>query len=192
MFFFSFVSICGLILTTFLAGGGFAASTTTTVISATVFAGTIQVSDVSGFLDADPLHPSYFQIDEEVFVYTANPNALTNTFTSVVRAQADPQTTIQSIAASHAAGSTVATLDIKAMDSFIGYNISSAGAVFGTFDAITLVGRFFTNIPRYILWDYPFFSGMGNLIRYVLFAFSAGFVLSFAIAIINTAMGIFK
>ena len=192
MTFFAFVSITGFILTAFLAGGGFAATDLNVLIPEAGFTGTISVLDVTGFLDADIAHPAYIQVDDEVFYYTDDPDPILNRFTSVVRAQADPQTTVQTIAAAHPVGSRVATLDVKAMDSFIGYNISSTGATFGAFDALNLVGRFFVNIPRYIMWDYPWFEGMGQLIRFCLFAFSMGFVLSFAMAMVTTAMSIFK
>ena len=191
MLFFSFVSILGFILTALVAGGGFAVTTLTAAIPATGFAGTIQVTDVTGFLDADIAHPAYIQIDDEVFYYTARNTAL-NRFTGCVRAQTDPQTQQDSIAAVHGAGSKLSTLEIKALDSFIGYNITTTGTTFGSVDAIVLVGKFFINIPRYIMWDYPWFTGMGTLIRFVLFSFSMGFVLSFAIAMISYGMSLFK
>ena len=175
-----------------MAGGGFAASDLDVAIPSTGFAGTISMLDVTGFLTADIAHPAYIQIEDEVFYYTDPPNTALNHLTSVTRAATDPQTLQQSIAASHAIGARVCTLDVKAIDSFIGYNISSTGATFGAFEAVTLVGKFFINMPKYIMWDYPWFSGMGQLVRFMLFAFSSGFVLSFAIAMIVTAMSIFK
>ena len=192
MVFFSFISITGFLLTALLAGGGFAATYITQAIPATGFSGTIYVSDVTGFLNASPTYPAYIQVDDEIFYYTANPDPNTESLTSVTRAVTDPQTGTTSTAAAHAIGAELASTEIKAMDSFMGYNISSAGATFGTFSAVTLVGKFFTNIPRYIEWDYPWFQGMGQLIRFALFAFSMGFILSFSIAVISTAFGIFK
>lgn len=192
LMFFGFVNIICFILAALLAGGGFAATDLTAQIPATGFTGTITVVDVTGFLNADMAHPAYIQVEDEVFYYTDNPDTVLNRFTSVVRAQADPQTLQATLAAAHASGSRLATLDIKAMDSFIGYNITSTGATFGSLDALILVGKFFTNIPKYIMWDYPWFSGMGQLIRFILFAFSMGFVLSFAIALVNLGMSIFR
>ena len=182
----------GFILTAFLAGGGFASTDLTVLIPSTGFTGIVTVTDVNGFLDADVLHPAYVQVDDEVFYYTDDPDTVLNRFTSVTRAATDPQTLVATVAAAHAVGSTVATLDVKSMDSFIGYNISSTGATFGTFDALNLVWSFFRNIPKYIMFDYPWFTGMGTLIRFALFAFSMGFVLSFAIAVVSTVMSIFR
>ena len=192
MMFLTFVNVIGFLLTALLAGGGFASTLTTAVIPSTGFTGIISVADVTRFLDADVAHPAFIQVDDEIFYYTDDPDPVLNRFTSVVRAQTDPQTGQASVAAAHAAGSRLVTLDIKALDSFIGYNITSTGAVFGSLDALVLVGKFFTNIPRYILWDYPWFSGMGSLVRFALFAFSAGFVLSFAIALVSLGMSIFR
>ena len=192
MYFLSFVAIIGFILTALLAGGGFAATQLTLAIPASGAVTTIHVSDVTGFLDADALHPAYVQIDDEVFYYTNDPDPLLEELTGVVRAQADPQTTVQSSTQAHVLGSEVATLDVKGIDSFMGYNITSAGATFGAFSAMTLLGKFFTNIPKYIEFDYPWFVGMGQLVRYCLFAFSMGFILSFALAVISTVFGIFS
>ena len=192
MYFLSFVTIIGFILTALLAGGGFAATQLTLAIPASGAVTTIHVSDVTGFLDADVLHPAYVQIDDEVFYYTNDPDPILEELTGCVRAQADPQTTVQSSTQAHVLGSEVATLDVKGIDSFMGYNITSAGATFGAFSAMTLLGKFFTNIPKYIEFDYPWFVGMGQLVRYCLFAFSMGFILSFALAVISTVFGIFS
>ena len=179
-------------LTALLAGGGFASTYITQAIPASGFSGTIYVSDVTGFLNASPALPAYIQVDDEIFYYTANPDPNTESLTNVTRAVTDPQTGVATEPAAHAIGAELASTEIKAMDSFMGYNISTTGATFGSFSALTLVGKFFTNIPRYIEWDYPWFQGMGQLVRFALFAFSMGFVLSFAIAVIATAFGIFK
>ena len=192
MTFFAFISIVGFILTALLAGGGFASTYITQAIPAVGFTGTIYVEDVTGFLNASVSNPAYIQIDDEIFYYTSNPDPTTESLISVTRAATDPQTGVVTSAANHAIGAELASTEIKAIDSFMGYNISTTGATFGSFSALTLVSRFFTNIPRYIEWDYPWFQGMGQLIRFALFAFSMGFVLSFAIAVIATAFGIFK
>ena len=180
-------------MTAFLAGGGFAGSPLSTGILATGAVNTIFVNDVTGFLGADALHPAYLQIDDEIFVYTANPDTVLNKFTSVVRAQTDPQTLQPSVPAAHAIGALVATQgNVKAINTLIGYDITSTGATFGIFDAIKLLGAIFTTIPTMLTWDFPWFTGQLALIRYVLMAFSGGFILSFVMGFINTMMSIFK
>jgi hypothetical protein len=188
MIFFSFINICGFIMAALLAGGGFAASPVALVaVSATT--STINVADTTGFLDADILHPAYLQVDDETVYYTSR-NA--TAFTGVVRGQSDPQTEQESTAAIHPINSLVKTLDVDAISAFMGFNVVQGGATFGTFDALTLVYKFFVNIPKYISWDYPWFTGAGVFMRYVLFAFSCGFVLSFAIALVNLGMSLFR
>jgi len=187
-----FINIVGGLLTALLAGGGFATTELDVAIPETGFAGTISTLDVTGFLDADIAHPAYIQIDDEIFYYTDDPDPVLNHLTSVTRAQADPQTTLQTIAAAHAIGSHVVSQDIAFIDGFIGYDITSSGATFGAFDSMKLIWKFFTLIPGLIIWDYPWFTGQAALFRYVLLAFSAGFVLSFAMTVVSLASSIFK
>ena len=149
MTFFAFISIVGFILTALLAGGGFASTYITQAIPATGFTGTIYVEDVTGFLNASVSNPAYIQIDDEIFYYTSNPDPTTESLISVTRAATDPQTGVTTEPEAHAVGAELASTEIKAMDSFMGYNISTTGATFGSFSALTLVGKFFTNIPSH-------------------------------------------
>jgi hypothetical protein len=163
----------------------------TTPLSATGAVTSIQVSSVVGFLSASVPNPAYIQINDEVFAYTSL-DTVNNIFNGVTRAVADPQSGLTTAAAAHVAGSEVGTVAVKSIDVFMGFDITSSGATFGTFTAMTFLGKVFTNIPKYIEWDYPWFSGMAVLVRYVMFALSMGFIVSLAIALVSTVFGIFS
>ena len=56
-----------------------------------------------------------------------------------------------------------------------------------------LSGQFFTEaLPRMILWDYAFFHGDFEWIRFFLIPFSIVFVLAFAMMFITSIQGFFR
>jgi hypothetical protein len=186
-FFFTFV-MCTIIASVVDGGGGIASTKTSAVVSSN--ATTIAVSTTKNFLGADATHPAYAMIgSKEIFTYTGK-TALT--FTGVIKGVADPQSGTQVVRAAYGANTTIKTLAVGAMDSFLGYNITTSQATFGAMDAIIFGARMFTNLPKFLMWNYSFLQGEWVMLRYVLMSLSAGFVFSIAMGMLWLAMSIWK
>ncbi len=183
--FFIFVFITGQLIATSVEGGGFAATRLDGPLSEA--ATTVTVNSTTNFLSADASHPAYMMVGDEVVSYT---DKTSTQFTPCVRGVADPQTGRRMAATAHSDNTVVRTLNIAAMDSFMGYNITTSGAGFGTLDAIKFAGRTFVNMPKFLTWDYPWFEGPWVVVRFILFAFSGGFIFGLAIAMMQLARGI--
>ena len=185
--FFMFIFVISSILTAGLEGGGFAA----THLTADVGANDVTVSVVSteGFLRASVAHPAYVQCGNEVFSYTGSGDT---SFTGVMRGQSHPQTGGATEAEAHSEGTTVKTLSITTVDKMIGYNVTTAGASFGFVDALTLGGHMIGSMISMAMWDYPWLRGQGTVFRYILFAFSWGFIVSFGIAMLGLGMSLWR
>lgn len=185
--FFMFIFIISSILTSGLEGGGFAATYITADVDSVDVV--IPVTSTEGFLGATVAHPAYVQFGNEVFSYTASTSV---SFTGVVRGQTHPQTSGDTEAEIHLAGTTVKTLNVSAIDKMIGYNVTSAGASFGFIDAVTLGSRMFGSMIGLAMWDYPWLHGSGTIYRYILFAFSWGFILSFGMAMLSLGTSLWR
>lgn len=183
--FFIFVFICGQLIAMMIEGGGFALTRLDGELSST--ATTITVDSTANFLSADGSHPAYVMVGDEICSYAGKASTQ---FTGVMRGVADPQTGRQVDAIAHADNAKVKTLNVAAIDSFMGYNITTSGAEFGTLDAVKFVGRTFVNMPKFLLWDYPWFEGPWVLARFLMFFLSGGFVFGIAFAMITLARGI--
>jgi hypothetical protein len=186
--FFVFVFLIGSILTLLLEGGGFAATTLTSSVNTSATTWTLASTD--GFLGASVTHPAYAQCGDEIVFYTSL--TAPSTISGISRGQSDPQSGVATAAAAHSTGSYVKTLNIAAIDSFIGYNISQSNATFGALDALTFFGRMFTNLPKMLMNDYPWFTGQARLFQYVLLCFTAGFVVSLGLAMLWLGLSIWK
>ncbi len=185
--FFMFIFIISSILTAGLEGGGFAATVLTADIDSTDT--TVLVTNTVGFLGASVANPAYAQSGNEVFSYTDKTDT---TFTGVTRGQTHPQTGGDTVAEAHPAGTTVKTLNVTAVDKMIGYNVTSSGASFGFLDALTLGKNMFGSMISVAMWDYPWLQGQGTIFRYILFAFSWGFILSFGMAMLSLGMTVWR
>ena len=180
--------VVGQLIATMIEGGGFAVTRLDGSLPA--LATTIVVDSTSNFLSADAIHPAYIVIgSDEVASYTG----ITSTqFTGVARGVSDPQTGRQVDAIAHADNLRIKTLNIAALDSFMGYNITTSGAEFGTLDAIKFTGRFFLNMPKFLLWDYPWLTGPAIVVRFILFALSGGFIFGVALTMLALAQSIWR
>jgi len=180
--------VTGQLIAVMLEGGGFAVTRLNGALNAE--ATTITVDSTANFLDASVTHPAYVQVgDAEMFSYT---DMTAVQFTGVVRGVADPQTGRSVDATAHANDTMVKTLNVAALDSFMGYNITTSGAAFGTMDAIKFAGRIFVNMPKFLTWDYPWFNGPWVIVRFILFAFSGGFVFGLGLAMLSLAQSLWR
>ena len=185
--FFMFIFVIGSILTAGLEGGGFAATYTTADIDSDDT--TVLVTSTVGFLGASIEHPAYVQYGNEVFSYTGSDDT---SFTGITRGQTHPRTGDNTEAEAHSAGTPIKTLSVTAVDKMIGYNVTAAGASFGFLDALTLGGHMFGSMISIAMWDYPWLHGQGTIFRYILFAFSWGFIVSFGLAMIGLGMSLWR
>lgn len=191
MSFFVFVFIVCQIIIIAISGGGMAVTRISSDLNAT--ATTIPVVSTAGFLNATPGVPAYLLLQDgsrEVVSYTGK---TANSFTGVVRGAPDPQTGEQYEAAPHTVGSKIMTTNVGAIDSFMGYNVGGAQGVVGTVKVVVASGvSILRNLPRMLAWDYPWFQGQAAILRFPLFALSAGFVWAIAMAFLQLAQGILR
>lgn len=185
--FFVFVFVAGQLISMMITGGGFAVTRLSGPLSDT--ATTIAVVSTDGFLSASPTHRAYVAIGSEVVSYTGRTPTL---LTGVTRGAADPQTGRRIVATAHPNATKVRTLNIAALDSFMGYNITTSGAAFGTLDAINFLRSTFVNLPRFLTWDYPWLEGNWVIVRFLLFPVSAGFIFALGVSFLWLALGIWR
>ena len=188
-FFFLFV-ICTFLASIADGGGGLATTQLTSSINPTDT--TLSVVSTADFLGADATHPAYVVVDDEIMTYTG---ITAVSFTGVTRGVADPTcTNVQNPAVAHSSLTTVRTIAVSAMDSFMGLNVTTSNATFGVYQAFTFGARMFTHIPKFITWNYNFLnSGQIVMLKYfVLYPISAGFVFALAFGFIILGMGLFK
>lgn len=185
--FFMFIFIISSILTAGLEGGGFAATHLTAAIDDDDV--TALVTSTEGFLGASAEHPAYVQCGNEVFSYIDSDDT---SFTGITRGQTHPRTSQDTEASAHPAGTAVKTLSVTAIDKMIGYNVTAAGASFGFLDALTLGGNMFGSMVSLAMWDYPWLRGQGTVFRYILFAFSWGFIVAFGMAMLSLGMSLWR
>ncbi len=186
-------SVCTFLASIADGGGGLAATQLTSDIIATAII--IPPANTTDFLSASVAHPLYIVINDEVIKCTSK-DATHFYLTSVAdRGVADPiVTTIHNPAAAHAVNTMVYTIEVNAMDTFMGYNVTTSSATFGVYEAMTFLGRMFANLPKFILWNYNFLnSGPAIMLKFlILYPLSAGFVVSFCIALVSWGMGLFR
>ena len=197
--FLSFVFIVSQIIASVIQGGGFASGLLASDI--TDNSTTMQVADTTNsvWLDASASVPAYLLIkgtDQEVVGYTGKSyNSVTKilTVTGLDRGAEDPQTGERYDAVAHPEGSKVMTTNVGAIDSFVGYSVGSAQGVTGSIKVVVASGiAILKNLPRMLLWDYPWLQGQATIIRFPLFALSAGFVWALFMAMLQLAQGILK
>jgi len=191
MTFFVFVFIVCQIVVIAISGGGMAVTRLTNDID--LDDTTLNVSTTANFLNASVGVPAYLVIidgGKEIVSYTGKTDT---SFTGVVRGIADPQTGEQYEAGSHTAGAKVMTTNVGAIDSFMGYNVGGAQGVIGTVKVVVASGvAILYNLPRMLAWDYPWFTGQASILRFPLFALSAGFVWAIAMVFLQLAQGILR
>lgn len=191
MTFFVFVFIVCQMVVIAISGGGMAV----TYLSSDVDADdtTLTVTSTANTLSASGSVPAYLVIQDggkEVVSYTGKTDT---TFTGVVRGVADPQTGEQYEASTHPTGAKVMTTNVGAIDSFMGYNVGGAQGVIGTVKVVVASGvAILRNLPRMLAWDYPWFRGQAAILRFPLFALSAGFVWAIAMTFLQLAQGILR
>ena len=179
--------IVGQLIMIMVEGGGFAVTELNGSLSDSAV--TVVVDSTTNFLSADASHPAYAMIEDEIVSYTGSASTQ---FTGVTRGTSDPQTNRQSTAVAHSSNARVKTLNIAAIDSFMGYNITTSGAEFGTLDAVKLAGRTLLNMPKFLSWDYPWFTGPWVVARFLLFSLSAGFIISLSLAMLGLAQSLWR
>jgi len=199
MAFFAFLFIVSQIIASVIQGGGFASGLLAAGITDT--SPTMQVADTtnSAWLGASVGVPAYLLIkgtDQEVVSYTGKSyNSITKimTFSGLDRGVEDPQTGERYDAAVHPASSKVMTTNIGAIDSFVGYSVGSAQGVIGSVKVVVASGvAILKNLPRMLLWDYPWLQGQAIILRFPLFALSAGFVWALFMSMLQLAQGILR
>ncbi len=164
---------------------GLAATTLTTRLDSDDL--TLIVSDTSEFLDSDILF-----LGNEIVCYTSK----TSTSFIVFSPPFDGRSCRGSKASGHSTGTIVYNATTGVINKQVGFNVaetlSSAGGVSAI---VTVPAAFLKALPPLLLWDYSFFEdelfGFPLIyIRYILFAFSAGFVAAIIILMVNIFMGI--
>lgn len=116
------------------------------------------VSSTRGFAGA----PNYIILDNEVTVYSSSNDTA---FMGLSRGATHPSYNEISLAAAHAAGTPVRSMEASVLDSLLGFNINAVSTTYGTFSLLdfgTAVWSFFKNIPRLLLFDYAFLKGPYN------------------------------
>ena len=199
MAFFAFVFITCQIIVVSISGGGFAVTRLSATLSDNETA-TMYVDSTANFLSATPAVPAYVLIkdtDSEIVKYTGK---TATTFTGLTRGVTDLQSGEQYDASAHTVSldptilsPKVMTTNIGAIDSFVGYNVGSAEGITGSIKIVVASGlAILKNIPRMLAWDYPWFQGSAAILRYPLFALSAGFVWALAMVFLQLAQGILR
>ena len=199
MSFFSFIFIACQILATVIQGGGFGVGYLSADVAVDAVTLSVTSTTDSTWLDASVSVPAYLLIvgsEREVVSYTGKSfNDVTGiaTFTGLGRGATDPQTDEHYDATVHVTGSKVMTTNVGAIDSFVGYNVGSAQGVVGAVKVVLASGvAILRNLPRMLLWNYPWLRGQATITRYLLFALSAGFVWSLFMAMLQLAQGILR
>lgn len=194
VFFIFMFGICTYATAAAGGGGGYAVTYLTADMSSG--ATSMTVANNKDFLqNASVARPAYIQVDDEIMYYAAAPPDSTH-INTITRGQADPSYTPSpnTTSTSHKLGTRVRTLDIALIDSFMGTQITTSDAGFGAIDAFVFLGKMFTAVPKLISWNYPVLNqGMAIYFKYfVLYALSAGFVVTLVFGFITLAWGIFK
>lgn len=188
LFFVAMFTICTYLASIGEGGGGIASSRLNGAVTSTAVV--ITVDKTTDFLAADALHPAYVQIENEIVSYTGK---TATQLTGVTRGVADPQTRRATTAVAHADRLKVKTLAVQAIDNFMGYNITTSNASFGAYDALTFGAHLFTNLPKFLAWDYSFLQGQLIMLKFfVLYPLSCAFVFAIGFGLISLAMGLFK
>lgn len=176
-------------------GGGGAVAATTLTANVSNVAPTMPVADTDDFLNAPVGYPAYIQIDDEIMYYVDNPVAHDATnFYQVVRGQPDPVNGVSTQATTHLSGARVRTLEIAAIDSFMGFAVTTSTAGFGPVQGMQFLGRLFYNIPKFVMWNYPFLN-TGAIVYFkffVLYPLSIGFVITAVMQFLIMIFGLIK
>jgi hypothetical protein len=193
--FFVFVFTVGTFLCAILDGsGGLAVSKLKVAMTAADV--DLTVDNAQDFLDASVTFPAYIVVGTEIIKYTGRTITgahVADQLTGLTRGVSDPQTGRVSIAATHAIGVKVVTIEVDALDTFMGYDITSSTATFGAIQAIQFVGNLFKTLPKMIAWDYSFLTGQLIYLKFfILYPLSAGLVISLILALASLAQGIFN
>ena len=190
--FFAFMfSICTYLASVAEGGGGIAVTYLTADVTATEI-GHIHVAATGDFLGASHAYPAYIVIGDEILTYEDKTSSIQ--FSTLARGQSDPtSSTAATTPAIHHAGDKVRTIAVGAMDSFMNQQITSSTAGFGAFQAFTFVGKMFTNMPKFLAWNYSFLSGPMVFLKYfILYPLSIGFVFCIGGYFLALGMGLFK
>lgn len=169
--------LCVLVSSIIEGAGGLNVTQLTADINETAVV--VPVTSTRGFLAAD-----YIWIGDEKIAYTGT-TALT--FTGCTRGYDGTE------AVAHVSGSKAFSGEAEVINTALGYNVSIVSANTGAFSILTVVWKFFTiSLPRLVTWDFSFFTGNMVYIRYLFLAISTAFIITFALFVINTAMGILR
>lgn len=151
---------------------------------------TLTVDDTTNFPGAStPDTARCVYVGDEVVYYTT---LTSTTFTGLTRGGTDPQTGRVTQADSHSDNTRVKTLMAQTISSVGAINLITSGVSFGSLTAYVLTGTALRDIFKTLTWDYPWFEGNMIFARIPLFAISAGFLWTIAIAMIALANGIFR
>jgi hypothetical protein len=134
----------------------------------------IQVASTDDFLDSD-----YIWIEGER-IYYASKDDTTDTFSGIVRAQADDNNE-GGTASAHSAGAKVMNDEASVLNLMIGYNIMGTKTELGLLDAPKMVTAIFTRaLPKIMMWDYSYLQGDLVYLKYaLLYPLSIGFLIAF-------------
>lgn len=186
--FFIFIFITGNILASVIEGGGFAVTRLDGDLTAV--SATITVDSTVNFLEGSVTHPAYVTVGGvEVCSYTAK---TTTTFTGVTRGATDPQTGYSAAAVAHSDDSRVESVSVSAISSIMAINMVTSEVSWGSLAGYIITGSALTDLWKTLTWDYPWFGGVMILPRFILMAFSVGFLWGLAMAMMALAQGIWS
>jgi hypothetical protein len=188
--FFTFVFVCGNILSFSLEGAqGLAATTLSTAIDDDDTA--IPVVSASGFLSSDRIF-----VDNEIVVYTAHETPCVTAphagepscFTGAVRGSRSTES------ASHNSGVKVFSRTTGVVNQLVGFNIAETSSTSGILRTIIIAPLALAKaVAKVTTWDYSFLEGDFVWIKYiVLYPLSAGFIWTVVILTQNMFMSIFR
>ena len=94
----------------------------------------------------------------------------------------------------HSSGVKIMTLRAAVINSSMGGVVMTTEGTSGEFSAMTYVKDLMLHFPKYLTWNFPCFeSHAGYLVKLILLTpISAGFAITFAIALVQLVQGIFK
>lgn len=195
--FFLFVYIAFSILASIESGsGGIAVVQLTAPMTATSGGGqTISVTTTNDFISVPTGNDRFLVVDDEIVKYTGV-NVAHTQFTGVTRGQPDPKIkgAAASTVATHSTGTKITTLSAAAINSAMGSSITASSTGFGAVFSLNFLGSLFTNIPKFVTMDYPFFaSGPIVYFKYiVMYPLAIGFVVTMTAGFLVMAFGLIK
>lgn len=162
----------------FTESGGISTTVLTSAIAESDTDFTTNVRDTSGFEET-----GYFDIENESIEYNGKTDT---TFLHCEHGYND------SIASSHSAGKYLYSPFTSGLNDALGFTVIGADSTAGTLNMLSFPFKFVTNtVPKVVSFDYSYLNtGPMQYVKYVLYAFSVGFIFSMGYLILSALGGV--